>query len=340
MTRISLPLLLCLAVLTPLARAAAPSVLIQTQAAQQGSLPVTVTAYGSVVPARGALTTLSAPRAGLVQSVDVVAGQLVRKGQILYRYATDPATRAAWLQARSALAYARQEVVRTRRMQSEGLATQGQVAAALKAEQDAQAALAAQRALGANQASEALRAPYDGVVTQLSATPGDRLQPGAPILALARTGRYAVHLGIEPEDALQLRPGMAVTLRSVFGDMPPIRARIASIQGLVDPQTRLVNATVDLPAARGLLPGMQVTARIVLRDERGWQVPRQAVLQDGAGRYLFQVSGGHARRIAVQELAQGGTQAIVRGALAPNLPVVVLGNYELKDGMAVREHGQ
>ena len=331
-------LLFCLTLMAAAAaRADAPSVLVQTAPARQGTLPVTVTAYGSVVPARGALTTLSAPRPGLVQDVEVVAGQVVKKGQVLYTFATDPATRAVWLQARSALDFARQDVVRTRRMQTEGLATQAQVAAAQKAEQDARAALAAQRALGANLASQAFRAPFDGVVTTLAANPGDRLQPGAPILALARAGRYAVHLGVEPEDATLLRPGMAVSLKSVFGDVAPVQARIASIQGLVDAQTRLVNATVDLPAAPGLLPGMQVMGRITLQDDRGWLVPRQAVLKDAAGYYLFQVSGAYARRVAVRPAVASGRQMIVSGALDPRLPVVVLGNYELKNGMAVRE---
>ncbi len=338
MNRKFLPIFFWLALLAPAAQAAdAPSALVQTQPARTGSLPLTITAYGSVVPARGALTTLSAPRPGLVQSIAVVAGQVVRKGQALYTYATDPAARAAWLTARSALDYARQDVVRTRRMQTEGLATQAQVAAALKAEQDAEAALDAQRALGANQASQTLYAPYDGVVMQLSATPGDRLQTGAPVLSLARTGRYAVHLGIEPEDATLLRPGMTVSLRSVFGDVAPIRARIASIQGLVDPQTRLVNATVNLPPAPGLLPGMRVIGRITLGEARGWLVPRQAVLKDHAGHYLFQITARQARRIAVEPIAESGRQMIVRGPLDARLPVVVLGNYELKNGMAVRE---
>ena len=338
MNRKFFPVLFWLALLAPAVSCAdGPSALVQTQPARTGTLPETITAYGSVVPARGALTTLSAPRPGLVQSIAVVAGQVVRKGQALYAFATDPAARAAWLTARSALDYARQDVVRTKRMQTEGLATQAQVAAALKAEQDAQAALDAQRALGADQASQTFYAPYDGVVMQLTATPGDRLQAGAPVLTLVRTGRYAVHLGIEPEDALGLRPGMAVSLSSVFGDVAPIQARIASIQGLVDPQTRLVNATVDLSPAPGLLPGMRVIGRITLGTARGWLVPRQAVLKDDAGYYLFQITGTQARRIAVQPVTESGRQMIVRGPLDPRLPVVVLGNYELKNGMAVRE---
>lgn len=338
MNRRFLPVLIGLALLAPAApAAAAPSALVQTQPARTGTLPETITAYGSVVPARGALATLSAPRPGLVQSIAVVAGQVVRKGQALYTYATDPAGRAAWLTARSALDYARQDVVRSKRMQTEGLATQAQVAAALKAERDAQAALDAQRALGADRASQTFCAPYDGVVMQLTATPGDRLQTGAPVLTLARTGRYAVHLGIEPEDALRLHPGMAVSLRSVFGDVAPIQARITSIQGLVDPQTRLVNATVDLPPAPGLLPGMRVIGRITLGEARGWLVPRQAVLKDSAGHYLFQVTGRQARRIDVEPVAESGRRMIVRGPLDARRPVVVLGNYELRNGMAVRE---
>jgi hypothetical protein len=65
-------------------------------------------------------------------------------------------------------------------------------------------------------------------------------------------------------------------------------------------------------------------------------VPRQAVLSDDNGSYLYQVAAGHARRVAVAKRAEAGNLVGVDGKLDPALPVVALGNYELEDGMAVR----
>jgi membrane fusion protein (multidrug efflux system) len=67
-------------------------------------------------------------------------------------------------------------------------------------------------------------------------------------------------------------------------------------------------------------------------------VPRSAVLHDGNGDYLFQVSEGVARRVAVTVESDGDRLLGISGAgLDPALKVVVQGNYELSDGMAVRE---
>jgi hypothetical protein len=81
---------------------------------------------------------------------------------------------------------------------------------------------------------------------------------------------------------------------------------------------------------------MRVQAAIEIGRHQAWAVPRQAVLNDEGGAFLYQVANGHARRVAVRTLTENDQQYGVEGALAANLPVVVLGNYELKDGMAVR----
>jgi hypothetical protein len=52
---------------------------------------------------------------------------------------------------------------------------------------------------------------------------------------------------------------------------------------------------------------------------------------------VFQVPGGTAHRINV--IAGPETQGMIpiAGGINPHLAVVVLGNYELQEGMAVRE---
>ena len=81
-------------------------------------------------------------------------------------------------------------------------------------------------------------------------------------------------------------------------------------------------------------------AAITLGEDNAWSVPRQAVLSDDQGSYLFQVANRHAQRVAVQVVGEAAQSYGVTGKLDPQLPVVVLGNYELRDGMAVREGTQ
>src|SRR5579875_1376975 len=129
---------------------------------------------------------------------------------------TDPATRSAYLQARSALRLARDDLIRTERLHEEKLATNAQLDAARKALADAQANLDAQAALGGAQAVTDLTAPADGVVTALDVQRGERVAAGAKLVEFAPQAALAALLGVEPEQAARLRTGMPVTIHAVY----------------------------------------------------------------------------------------------------------------------------
>ena len=52
-----------------------------------------------------------------------------------------------------------------------------------------------------------------------------------------------------------------------------------------------------LAAAQELVPGTAVSVEIVLEQHTGWVVPRDAVLHDSKGDYIFQVTGSKAERV-------------------------------------------
>jgi multidrug efflux pump subunit AcrA (membrane-fusion protein) len=168
---------------------------------------------------------------------------------------------------------------------------------------------------------------------------GDRIQPGAVILQLGHTDVLRVQLGIEPADSRLVRVGMPVTLSPVDDRTQSVPAAIAENQGLVDPKTQLVDALAEVPATRVsfLVPGMHVRAVINVGQHLSWAVPRAAVLTDPNGAYVFQVSAGKAHRVNVTSGQESQGMIAISGAIDPHLPVVVLGNYELQEGMQVRE---
>lgn len=69
-------------------------------------------------------------------------------------------------------------------------------------------------------------------------------------------------------------------------------------------------------------------------------VPRAAVLSDRKGTYVFQVTPKHtAQRVDVVVRVESGNRYGVDGPLDAAEPLVVTGNYELRNGMAVRMAG-
>ena len=319
------------------AGADAPSALVATAMVKQETLPLSVNVFGEV--ATGKVEAVSFPQAGQLVQLAVVAGQPLRRGDLIATLTSDPNAQTAYAQALTARDFAQRELQRNRDLLGLQLATQAQVDTAAKQLQDAQTALAAQAQLGGAQALARLVAPFDAVVTTTPVAQGDRVQAGATIVQLGHTDVLRAQLALEPAQSTLVKAGMPVTLSAVQDSTRTVTASITEVQNLVDPKTQMVTAVVALPAGKQahLLSGMRVQGAIQLGQRAAWSVPRQAVLTDDKGAYLFQVQGGKAARVDVSKLVETGQTFGVDGKLDAKLPVVTLGNYELQDGMAVRE---
>ena len=314
---------------------AEPSPVASVTVAPVRSGPVTdiVTAPGSIQAAVGASLTVASPKAAVVTQVFVGPGQVVRAGQPLIVLANAPAAQLAWRQAADAAKFAKADLARVRQLAAEHLAANDQVSTAEKTAADADAALAAQVALGSGRPSQTVVAPSAGVVTSVSATPGDRVAQDAALMVLAREGGLVARLSIEPADAARVFPGQAVVLKPVFGGAP-ISSRLGVVARQADPATRAIDAAA--PVGPEWPVGSAVQADIVTGSHQGLLVPRAAVVFDETGPHLFIVSGGKAHRVFVTVGADHDQDIEVRGPLPPGAMVAVQGAYELQDGMGVR----
>jgi RND family efflux transporter MFP subunit len=307
----------------------------------------TIEAWGTAVGDPHRTRAISFAHGGQIIGVQVVAGQGVTRGQPLLTITPDPATRSAYQQAQSALTLARGELARTEQLAAQRLATQSQLATARKVLADAQTTLEAQRALGGDVTQEAVSTPADGVVTAIGVGLGDRVAANAVLLNFTPTHALIAQLGVQPEDAARLRPGMPVQLRGVYGTAAVLVGTLTLVGQSADPQTHLLPAQVELSADAGttLVAGAALKARIRTAEFMAWAVPRAAVLHDEHGDYLFQVEHGqnqqgHAKRVDVKLRSPDGDTVGVQGPLDASARVIVLGAYELEDGEAVRESNQ
>jgi hypothetical protein len=80
-----------------------------------------------------------------------------------------------------------------------------------------------------------------------------------------------------------------------------------------------------------------VRATIETASYSAWAVPREAVLHDDKGDYVFAADHDHAKRIDVTVKHPEGDTVGVAGQLDGKTRVIVLGSYELDDGDAIRE---
>ncbi|CAE6858190.1 hypothetical protein R70006_07941 [Paraburkholderia domus] len=320
---------------------------VQTVRVQRAIIAQPVRAYGIVAASASNLTTVNLPYLARIVQMRVQAGQSVTRGTPLFVVQADPAAVLAANQAKSAVTLAQGELTRTQSLYDKGLATQSQLATARKAVEDAQQALAAQNQTGVANGNKVIAAPIDGVVLQVSAAQGDQVQPGVAILQLAggngRDARANVALGVEPSDVPAIHAGDTVTLHGLSTSLAKAAAdgRVVLVGASVDQQSQLVNVGANVPLGQSaFIPGTHVSADIATRSGTHWVVPRAAVLKDDKGAYVFQITPQNkAHRVAVVTQVENGDRYGVDGPIDGTQGLVVSGNYELKDGMAVRASG-
>lgn len=316
-----------------------PSVLIKTATLTKRTLSETITTYGRTQNSPGQLSAITLPRAGIVTRLWVRMGQRVKPGQRLLELTTAPSAMMQYQQAKANVENARTKLHHLQNMLKQKLATQNQIADARRNLQNALATLHAQEKLGTSRAKQTIRAPFAGIVTKLPVNQGQRVQAKTMAMLLASGENLVVLLGLETEDAVRVKAGQAVTLSPVFGHTPVIHTKVQEVHAMVNPKTRLVDAFVHIPNKFGsqLVLNEAMRGAITLRRIDALAVPRSAILKDSKGSYVFVVRNGTAHRVGVDAgLEQGGYVAI-RGDVKTGDKVVTLGNYELRDGMAVRE---
>ena len=316
-----------------------PSVLIQKIEVSKKTICKTLTVYGRVQPAFDSVVSISLPHAGLITHVEVRIGQRIRRGDILIEMATSPGEYLQYIQARNAEQYAKRKLIREKRMLQEQLTTKAQIDSACKSLSDARSRLKALEKQGKNRAIRTLTSPINGIIIKLKVKQGDRVQADTVALTIANENHLIAQLGIEPEDIHLIKPGTPVIIKSIFIPNYQVKSRLLEIHAMINPSTHLVNALVPIPKDKTdhLVLGNYLKADLQLKVHTGITIPRNAVLQDDQGHYVFIVINGKARRINVKIGLEDYKWIEITKGLKPFQWVVSSGNYELKDGMAVRE---
>ncbi len=182
-----------------------------------------------------------------------------------------------------------------------------------------------------------LRAPYSGVVIRKFRYAGDVVAAGEPILEILDDSRFFLWGALPAAYLPEVKIGQA--LQVSFPDLPgkTFRATIEKINSTVDPKTQMARIRASLVNRHSLLKAhLFARIRITVQSEpAALLIPRQAVLGGPAGTFVFVVKNGIAHRQAVETGLADSARVSIRAGLSPGDSVVISGNFELKDGMAV-----
>jgi len=217
------------------------------------------------------------------------------------------------------------------------LATQQALVVARQRLQLAQGNVQSMKDRGIN-GSKVIRATSPGIVFLVNVQQGQVVPAGISMLQTTGQGQVIVQLNIESEDIDYIMRGQPVRLKPVHAAASQsIEGHILTITRKVDPLTRLVSVLVQPVQTQGLLLNDYIEGEIVITSRETLVAPREAVLPENGKYKLFTVKNGHAvEHIAEIGLENSNEVEVLSDDLRAGDLVVVMGNYELIDGMATR----
>jgi RND family efflux transporter MFP subunit len=297
-----------------------------------------LTVYGSVVPLSNTLQTLSVPYASRIDKVYISNGQTIKLGDALLTLQPSEDALLVVNQAQQDLAAVKQEhQLLLDRVQLK-LATQHDVVVSQLRVDQAKALVPDLSARGSMK-SHTFKATQAGVIATVNAQEGQRILAGSPLLQWVAKNQLGVSLGIDPDDFSELHNQQQVALIPVNRPHSAvINGHIELINQQIDPLSHLLTVLVKPESTATLLLNEAMQGDITLASKQALIVPRSAVLPAGEDNIVFTVVNHHAVEHKVQIGLETGTELeIIDPTLKPQDDIVVLGNYELQDGMAVEE---
>jgi RND family efflux transporter MFP subunit len=314
-----------------------PGVLgVATSVATVQPFPHVVSAIGTVSPRPERYAALAPPGPTRVARIFVVGGQAVRRGEPLVEFETGPFDAAAQ-SAAAALANAERAYERAVRLVQAGILAQkdsGQAAADLAAARAA--AVSARRA----QQLATLRAPFNGVVTRMSAVLGASVDANQALVEVADPTALDIVFNVSPTEAGRIHPGdtVAVTSGEGTGGEALGPGLVTSIAAAVDSASRAVAVRARLTRpTRAMRIGESVFGRIVTGvNPEAVTVPVDALVPEGDSYRVYVVDSAgiaHARAVTVG----GRSESLVEilSGLAAGETVVTTGAYGVQDSSRI-----
>ena len=333
-------------------QAAAP-VPVVTAPVKQGDVPIIISGIGTVQALNSAV--IRSQVTGLLQTVDFIEGQQVKRGDRLAQI--DPRPQQAALDQAEAtlgrdqahLANAQTNLGRDLPLVSKGFATEqqtsGQQSQVTQLQNDVKSDQAAVENAQTQLSYTTLVAPFDGVTGVRTLDVGNIIHPAdaSGLVSVTQVQPIAVLFNLASGQIPTVQDALAAgDVQAVAYDQAGSRVldtgKLLLINNQADPTSGTVQLKALFPNPKRLLwPGTFVNVELTVRTvQAGLTIPTDAVQQGANGPFVFVVGPDNkvaARQVQVEQ-RERGTALIARG-LQANQIVVEQGQYRLVDGTVI-----
>ena len=249
------------------------------------------------------MASVSALIGGRVQSVTVVEGDFVKKGQVIATLNNTEfiAMQREYLSAKSNLTYLEKDYVRKKELEKEGItsarAFQESEAAYFNAKADLNAAKATLNLLGVNtaqadkgviSASIPVVAPIQGYIQKIEINIGKSVAPEQEMFEIVDNNFLHLGLNVFEKDIEKLGMGQKIAFTLSTRPNKIYEAEIFALGKAFDLDTRSVKVHAKIIGTHeGLLTGMFVEARIATDSKMVDALPDEAFVNEKGLDYVF-----------------------------------------------------
>jgi RND family efflux transporter MFP subunit len=316
--------------------AGAPLRAVTIAAPQERQLDTALHAVGLLTPKDE--TRMSFKAGGVIESIKVEEGQIVKAGQIL-AVLKQTEIGASVEQARQATEKARRDLQRARALLADGVTTEEAVQDFTTAYN---VATAAQSGTEFNAQHSRILASADGVVLRKLAEANEVVQAGQTVLVLGGERRgWVVRVGLADRDVVRVHLGDSARIEFDAWPGQVFSGTVSNIASAADAGTGTF--TVEVRVEAGSARFVQgLVAKVAVATMSGGIVqviPIQALLEANdkeAGVYVFDAGTQQVRRVTVQTGRMSGGHIEVLSGLPLNAQVVIDGAAFLENGESVR----
>lgn len=271
---------------------------------------------------------------GRIDAVSVHEGDPVKAGGVLLRL-DDALLRAQLQKAVATRRQAESDLARVQRLADRQLVAADELS---RARTGLEVARAEELLLRTRLGYTVLRAPFDGLVTERNAEPGDVAPLHSHLLTLIDPKSLYTEVAVSELLLPLLRPGDPVQVHIDALPEHPVSGRVVRIHPAVDPATRQGVIEVSLDTIpRGAAVGALCRVRLGTQAEDRLVIPFGALRRDTEGEYVYVVgSDMRAHRRTVQSGLRLDRRVEILHGLRAGDQVVVKGFLGLSDDRAVR----
>ena len=279
-------------------------------------------------------TVITSPVTERIERIGFADGAIVRRGAVIAQLSSGE--ESADLSSVAARAReAGKQLDRLTELQQRGFATNSSVDQQTAVRDSARADA---NAIRSRIADRVIRAPFDGVLSLRTVSPGTVVTSGSPIATISDISAIKLDFMVPESFLTALEPGQVIEATTAAYPNQSFYGTIDNINPLVDPLSRSLTVRAKLPNnARQLRPGMLMSVRIVSETRTGLAIPETALISQGEQTFVFVVDeDGIARRTAIEIGLRSKGMVEVKSGIALGAKIVADGTVKVRDDSPVK----